>query len=579
MHAFEAAQRRAMTVLAERAPGVAAALDRAGGGLAASAAAVLAISEFVLDALCRDPALWEAAFAASSPQLETELLPLPQLPSAEAATSLSEEARFMAALRRWRRVEFARIAWRDLAQWAGLDETLASLSLAAERALRVAERLATQALVQRYGEPRGESGAVQRLIVVAMGKLGGGELNFSSDIDLVPVYAEAGETDGARSISNQEFFTRVVQQMIRLLGQQTEEGFVFRIDLRLRPFGDSGPVVANAAALEDYLQIHGRDWERYAWVKARAITNERSYQELFANLIRPFVYRRYLDFGVFESLREMKALIEREVQRRELEEDIKLGDGGIREIEFIVQSFQLIRGGQERRLQESSLRRALPLLAGAKLLPAAAVAELDAAYVFLRRLENRLQMHADQQLHRLPADPAGRERLAWSMGLTAWNALAEQLAAHRGRVSAHFRAVVFGSEDAGAAVLPPLPLDADSAEPLSERLAVLGWDSRSAAVAARLLREFNQGAATRRLDKAGSRRLAALLPVLAVEIADARTAANAAASAARARSHRRALGVPRAAAAQLACARAPGAARDPRRFPDRPDCLAPAAAR
>jgi glutamate-ammonia-ligase adenylyltransferase len=511
MQAFEAAQRQALATLAERAPGVAAAIDRAGGALKQSAALVLATSEFVLDALCRDPGLWESAFAGADSQLEAALLDLPELPE--------DETQFMRALRRWRRVEFARIAWRDLAQWADLDKTMQSLSSAAERALQLAEQFAQRTLVRRYGEPRDASGTGQRLVVVAMGKLGGGELNFSSDIDLVPVYTEGGETDGARSISNQEFFTRLMQQLIRLLEQQTEDGFVFRIDLRLRPFGDSGPVVSNAAALEDYLQIHGRDWERYAWVKARAMTNAPAYQELFAEVIRPFVYRRYLDFGVFESLREMKAMIEREVQRRDLEDDVKLGDGGIREIEFIVQSFQLIRGGQERRLQGTSLRHALSLLAGSKLLPASAVAELDAAYVFLRRLENRLQMWANQQLHRLPAEPAGRERLAWSMGMDAWKELEAQLRAHRERVSAHFRAVVFGDEDATAGELAPLPLDADAAEPLSERLTAYGWSAQAATAAAALLRDFNQAAATKRLDKAGARRLGALLPVLATEAA------------------------------------------------------------
>ena len=511
MQAFEAAQRRALAILAERAPGVAAAVHGADSALGQSAARVLATSEFVLDAVCRDPALWETAIGCRDSRLEVALLGLPEL--------LEDEAQFMSALRRWRRVEFARIAWRDLAQWADLDDTMQSLSVAAEGALQLAERFARHALVRRYGEPRGAAGAEQRLIVVAMGKLGGSELNFSSDIDLVPVYPEGGETDGARSISNQEFFTRLMQQIIRLLEQQTEEGFVFRIDLRLRPFGDSGPVVSNAAALEDYLQIHGRDWERYAWVKARAMTNTPAYQELFADLIRPFVYRRYLDFGVFESLREMKAMIEREVQRRDLEDDIKLGDGGIREIEFIVQSFQLIRGGQERRLQGTSLRQALSLLAGSKLLPASAVAELDAAYVFLRRLENRLQMWANQQLHRLPAEPLERERLAWSMDLSGWNALDVQLRTHRERVSGHFRAVVFGDEEATSGGLAPLPLDADAAEPLSERLAGYGWSVQSATAAAAVLREFNRAAATRRLDKAGARRLAALLPVLATEAA------------------------------------------------------------
>jgi glutamate-ammonia-ligase adenylyltransferase len=517
MEAFEAAQRRALSVLAERAPGVAAAIASADASLAASAARVLAFSDFVLDALCRDPELWQRLLRDAGAALTAEALPAPELPAADQIANSEQEARFMAALRRWRRAEFARIAWRDLAQWASLDETLADLSQAADAALRVAESFAMFTLVRRYGEPRGESGTAQRLIIVAMGKLGGGELNFSSDIDLVPLYLESGETDGARSISNQEFFTRVVQQIIRLLEQQTDEGFVFRVDLRLRPFGDSGPVVSNAASLEDYLQIHGRDWERYAWVKARAITHQGGYQELYQAAIRPFVYRRYLDFGVFESLREMKALIEREVLRRDLEDDIKLGDGGIREIEFIVQSFQLIRGGQERHLQSTSLRQALPLLAGAKLLPAAAVTELDAAYLFLRRLENRLQMRADQQTHRLPLAVPARERLAWSMGCIDWPGLAAQLAQHRAQVSAHFRAVVFGSEEAPESDASALPLAAGEADALIARLAALGWPDP--AVAAERLREFNDAAPTRRLDKAGARRLTALLPVLVREIA------------------------------------------------------------
>jgi glutamate-ammonia-ligase adenylyltransferase len=517
MQAFEAAQRWALAALADRAPALAATLARADAALAASAARVLAVSDFVLEALCRDQALWQRLIGEAHAELGATPLPVPGLPGADANADAAAEPEFMAALRRWRRAEFARIAWRDLAQWASLEQTLADLSHAADAGLRVAEQFATRALVHRYGEPRGESGVAQRLIIVAMGKLGGGELNFSSDIDLVPLYLEGGETDGVRSISNQEFFTRVTQLIIRLLEQQTDEGFVFRIDLRLRPFGDSGPVVSNAAALEDYLQIHGRDWERYAWVKARAITHAPGYQELYRTAIRPFVYRRYLDFGVFESLREMKARIEREVQRRELEDDIKLGDGGIREIEFIVQSFQLIRGGQERRLQGSSLRQALPLLAGAKLLPAPAVAELDAAYVFLRRLENRLQMAADQQQHRLPSDSQARERLAWSMGCADWPQLAGQLARHRALVSSHFRAVVFGSGDEQTAEVTTLPLGAAEGDALNARLAALGWPDPAAAAAR--LRQFHEALATRRLDKAGARRLSALLPVLVRDLA------------------------------------------------------------
>ncbi len=350
-----------------------------------------------------------------------------------------------------------------------------------------------------------------------MGKLGGGELNFSSDIDLVLLYAENGQSDGARALGNDEYFTRLAQHVVRLLEQPTEEGFAFRVDLRLRPFGESGPVVSSAAALEDYLQLHGRDWERYAWVKARAITNQPAYAQLFRSSIRPFVYRRYLDFGVLESLAEMKASIEREVQRRELADNIKLGDGGIREIEFIVQSFQLIRGGQDRQLQGSSLRRALPLLAGAKLLPPAAVAELDAAYVFLRRLENRLQMRADQQLHKLPLDEAQRARLATSMGYLDWPQLAAELAAHRSRVAAHFQAVVFGAAPTRARAPAAWPLADWDLPALEARLAALGLPDPAAA--AQLLRDFVQQASIRRLEQAGSRRLAALWQPLLSDIA------------------------------------------------------------
>ena len=225
---------------------------------------------------------------------------------------------------------------------------------------------------ERFGEPRGTDGTEQPLVVLAMGKLGGRELNFSSDVDLVLLFPEHGETDGPRRISNEEFFTRLGQGMIRLLESPTADGIVLRVDLRLRPFGDSGPLVTSFAALEDYLPLHGRDGERYAYVKARPVLGAECFEELRATSLRPFVYRRYLDYGVFESLREMKTLIEREVARRELAEHVKLGPGGIREVEFIAQTFQLIRGGREPCLQTASLLEALERLGAARILPAAA---------------------------------------------------------------------------------------------------------------------------------------------------------------------------------------------------------------
>src|SRR5262245_41118977 len=355
-----------------------------------------------------------------------------------------------------------------------------------------------------------------------MGKLGGSELNFSSDVDLVFLFPEGGETDGARTVSNEEYFTRLGQSLIRLLDARTAEGIVFRVDMRLRPLGEPGPLAMNFAALEGYLQQNGRDWERYAWVKARAITGGARYRALYDGVVRPFVYRRYLDFGVYESLREMKAMIAREVERRELRDNVKLGPGGIREIEFIVQSQQLIRGGTEPGLQVASLQSALPRLAGAKLLPAAAVADLQEDYAFLRRVENRLQMADDAQVHALPEDALGRERLAASMGFAQWDPFAGELESRRGRVTAHFDAVVLGR--GGPASPPRSAFDAlwsgePSLEALAAELRRMGLADADAA--ARVLQELRQSAYFRRLDEFGRRRLATLLPRLVAAVARA----------------------------------------------------------
>jgi glutamate-ammonia-ligase adenylyltransferase len=425
-----------------------------------------------------------------------------------------DESVFMDRLRRLRRRELVRIAWRDLTGNAPLHEVLGDLSELADASITAALGFATRLLAPRYGAPHSPSGERQELVVLGMGKLGGRELNFSSDIDLVFLYPENGETDGPRPVANEDYFTRLGQALIRLLDARTAEGFVFRVDMRLRPFGEPGPLVTNFAAFEDYLQQHGRDWERYAYVKARAITAAGRYRELYDSVVRPFVYRRYLDFGVYESLREMKAMIAREVVRRDLRDNIKLGPGGIREIEFIVQAQQLIRGGSEPRLQEPSLLAALPRLEGAKLLPAEAVAELRDAYEFLRRLENRLQMAADQQTHALPEADEALARLAASMGFADRDAFMRTLEAKRRTVTARFNDAVLGpaGRDVGA---PDSALDALwSAEPALERIAqdVAGLGIDQAEEAARMLLELRQSGYYRRLDEHGRRRLATLLP-------------------------------------------------------------------
>ncbi|MBV9723554.1 MAG: bifunctional [glutamate--ammonia ligase]-adenylyl-L-tyrosine phosphorylase/[glutamate--ammonia-ligase] adenylyltransferase [Gammaproteobacteria bacterium] len=505
--------------LAELGEAARAALAAAPAPIADSIRTVFGTSDFVAHTTTRDGELLpqliqsgdlQRSLAASDYRLRAPVL----------GASVSE-AQAQSELRRWRRRELTRIAWRDLAGWADLTATLAELSAFADQAILTALEAARAALVARYGEPRGAGGAIQPLVVIAMGKLGGGELNFSSDVDLVLLFPEHGDTDGPRPISNEEFFTRLGQGLVRLLQSPTAEGFVLRVDLRLRPFGDSGPLVSSFAAFEDYLPRHGRDWERYAYVKARAVSAVARYLELEATAIRPFVYRRYLDYGVFESLREMKALIEREVARRELADHVKLGPGGIREIEFIVQALQLTRGGRDRQLQTPSLLGALARLGETRLLPPEALTELRDAYVFLRRLENRLQMLGDAQTHRLPADGLARERIAYAMGADDWAGFARELEAQRSRVSHHFR-LVFSGGDAGDATAVRIDLgrfwdtQAEKAA-LAESLAAAGFED--SVEAARLLLELRGSALVRKLDEAGRRRLQALLPVLLAEVA------------------------------------------------------------
>jgi glutamate-ammonia-ligase adenylyltransferase len=295
------------------------------------------------------------------------------------------------------------ILWREVAGVATLEDTLSGLSALADQLLDAAAGFAARQLCERYGVIRNEHGEPVSIVILGMGKLGGKELNFSSDIDLIFLFPSGTDSDGRKCLSAQEYFTRLSRHVVALLDEVTADGFVFRIDTRLRPFGDSGPPVVNYAALESYLLQHGRGWERYAYVKARIVGPQpvaAVVDELYAELISPFVYRRYLDFGVFESLRDMQGLIAAEVKRRELADNIKLGPGGIRAIEFIVQSLQLVRGGSRPDLQDRELLSVLPKLVGGRGLTQADAEVLRDAYQFLRRLENFIQAIRDQ-----PADP------------------------------------------------------------------------------------------------------------------------------------------------------------------------------
>jgi len=366
----------------------------------------------------------------------------------EALADISDEAALMRALRHFRRRVMVRIAWAQALMLVSEESTLQQLSHLAETLIVAARDWLYDACCREWGTPCSEDGTPQPLLILGMGKLGGGELNFSSDIDLIFAWPEKGATRGGRrELDNAQFFTRLGQRLIKALDQPTQDGFVYRVDMRLRPFGDSGPLVLSFAALEDYYQEQGRDWERYAMVKARIMgDNGDVYANELRAMLRPFVFRRYIDFSVIQSLRNMKGMIAREVRRRGLKDNIKLGAGGIREIEFIVQVFQLIRGGREPSLQSRSLLPTLGAIAQLHLLPEGDDRVLREAYLFLRRLENLLQSINDEQTQTLPGDELNRARLAWGMRVDDWQTLTDALDAHMAAVRRIFNDLIGDDE-------------------------------------------------------------------------------------------------------------------------------------
>ena len=443
----------------------------------------------------------------------------------------SGDEALMRALRRLRRREMLRIAWRDLSGAADTDETLRDLSQLAEACIAATLGVVQHGFAARFGTPRSASGEAQSLVVLGMGKLGGLELNFSSDIDLIFAFPESGQTDGTKVVDNVQYFTRVGQRLIKLLHEATGDGFAFRVDMRLRPFGNSGPLALSYDALETYYLTQGREWERYAMIKARPVAGDEAAAAQLKALLRPFVFRRYLDYGAFESLRELKAMIAGEVARKGMRDNVKLGPGGIREIEFIGQAFQLLRGGREPELQTRGIRDVLALLGQGGYLPAADVAELRAAYDFLRRVENRLQMVADQQTHSLPGDEEGRARLAFAMGYPGWADFLPELEAHRARVQCHFEEVFAapggeGGNDAAADPCAALWHGDLDAETLAPQLAALGF-SEVQALAARLA-ELRNGRLYQALTSRARQRLDQLLPqVLRAALESGRAVAGA----------------------------------------------------
>ena len=457
-------------------------------------------SDFAIDTLCRQPTL-----LAHLAQPDCPPLPLPVLDPAQ-------PGEWPGLLRRYRAAMSTRLVWRDLAGLDTVEQTLAGATLLAEHCLQRALEALEQEFATRHGVVRDEDGQAQRLVVFGLGKLGGGELNFSSDVDLVYAFTQRGESDGARPLAAEEYFARLGQRLAKLLDDTTADGFSHRVDLRLRPFGRAGRVALSFPAMDQYFQREGRDWERYAWLKARAVAGDIAAGEDWLTSLRPFVYRRYLDFTALDGLRDMKAAITAEVARRDMHDDIKRGAGGIREIEFLCQALQLIRAGREPVLRERRLLHALAALIDAGQIAADDGAALREAYLFLRRLENRLQMLRDAQTHVLPADPLERLRIAVGLGYPDFDSLRDALAVQQARVSTEFAALLAprkgkAAPDAVASYWRGLPEHGDA-----QLLVDAGFIDANGAD--QMLRDFAQSSGVKSLSDGARTRLDRVLPAL-----------------------------------------------------------------
>ncbi|GKT12451.1 MAG: [glutamine synthetase] adenylyltransferase/[glutamine synthetase]-adenylyl-L-tyrosine phosphorylase [Thiomicrorhabdus sp.] len=441
--------------------------------------------------------------------------------------SAEDEASLKQRLRRKRNWHMTRIAIRDLSGLAELGEVMSEVSDLADSLVTAALDWHYERFCQRYGEPIGrESGAVQKMLVIGMGKLGGQELNFSSDIDLIFAYAEGGETrfpegvTGKRTISNDQFFVRLGQAMNKSLVEMTGDGFVYRVDMRLRPFGDAGSLAIPFAGLEHYYEIHGRAWERYALVKGRVMAGDQQDAAYLFDILRPFIYRRYVDFTAMDSLRELKQMIAAQVKKKGMQENLKLGPGGIREIEFIAQAFQLVHGGRDKSLQKRALLPTLAVLAERNFLDPGAYASLKTAYVFLRRAENRLQEWDDQQTHDLPEDTHQQLMLANSMGFESYGLFFTELNRHRSFVQAQFN-LVFAEDEAcdGLDAMAELWLTlSDESELGSEVSGESSLSAESKALFLQSIKQFKQGRVVETLSKNGTERLNAVMPLLMREL-------------------------------------------------------------
>lgn len=431
--------------------------------------------------------------------------------------SAQDDTEILSKLRKNRHFQMSRIALRDLSGLATLEETMRDCSDLADALLAASLDWHYEKLTQKFGTPIGKhSRRPQKMLVIGMGKLGGQELNFSSDIDLIFAYDEPGQTEGGRKqVSNEEFFTRLGQALNKSLVDFTGDGFVYRVDMRLRPFGDAGPLVSSFSGLEHYYEIHGRAWERYALVKARIMAGDIQLAKDLFDVLRPFVYRRYVDFTAMDSLRELKQMISASVVKKGMQDNLKLGPGGIREIEFIVQAFQLVHGGRDRHLQGRQLLPTLAYLKQQGFIEQAQFEGLRSAYYFLRRCENRVQEWNDQQAHDLPIDPLQQHFLACSMGFADYAEFLQQLNVHRQFVESEFKALFSeGEQSEQADEMSKVWLSdfSEAEEHQAEWIAQL--DAQQRATFNKAMRDFKGSRAVAHLSADGVARLNALMPLL-----------------------------------------------------------------
>lgn len=431
-------------------------------------------------------------------------------------------------LRDLRKQVMLRLAIRDISGQADLSEVMTSMTELAEVSVNCALKYHENWLTQPdlFGFPRGEtSHAIQHMLVVAMGKLGGGELNVSSDIDLIFVYPEDGETDGAKTISNHEFFARLGRKLIASLNDYTIDGYVFRVDMRLRPHGENSPLAISFPMLEEYFIKHGREWERHAWIKGRVITNHADTNTesiLLEKIVRPFVFRKYLDFDAYESMRRLHAQLRKEVERREMHDNIKLGPGGIREIEFITQVFQLIRGGRDADLCIRPTLSVLQRLQEKQQLPHQTVTELTQAYHFLRKLEHRLQYLDDQQTQTLPVNSSDQTLIATAMGFSSYDSFLQQLDTHRKNVTRQFE-LIFAiprkspTHDMLAHLWQAEAQDTSQIEAVTTQLSTMGF-TEPEKISARL-RQFYHDTSYQQLTEKSQQQINMLVPLLIEVIA------------------------------------------------------------